>query len=100
MFLPYRWDRNDQRRESIVNHIPSASLPFAMGTRSCIGKKIALVQLTEVVSQVIKNFDINCKNCKDVKPMTSQVLVPDRQLEFVITTRDKNMFLKKGITDL
>ncbi|XP_023938528.2 cytochrome P450 315a1, mitochondrial [Bicyclus anynana] len=87
MFLPYRWDRNDPRRENIVNHIPSASLPFAMGTRSCIGKKIAQVQLTELVCQVIKNFDIKCKNCKDVKALTSQVLVPDKHLEFDITVR-------------
>lgn len=53
MFLPHRWDKNDPRRECIVNHVPSASLPFAMGARSCIGKKIALVQLTELVSQVM-----------------------------------------------
>ncbi|XP_045772799.1 cytochrome P450 315a1, mitochondrial [Maniola jurtina] len=90
MFLPYRWDRNDPRRESIDNHITSASLPFAMGARSCIGKKIAQVQLTELVRQVTNHFDIKCKNSKDVKSMTSQVLVLDRQLEFVISLRDRD----------
>lgn len=62
LFLPYRWDRNDSRRASLVNHVPTASLPFAMGARSCIGKKIAMVQLTEVISQVKKN----CNKCSSV----------------------------------
>lgn len=52
LFLPYRWDKNDQQAASLINHKPSASLPFAMGARSCIGKKMAMIQLTEVVNQV------------------------------------------------
>lgn len=51
-FLPYRWDRNDPRRKGLPNHIPTASLPFALGARSCIGKKIAMMQMTELVYQV------------------------------------------------
>lgn len=52
MFLPYRWDKRDERRKDLANHEPSASLPFAMGARSCIGKKIAMIQLTEIIKQV------------------------------------------------
>ncbi|KAI8436892.1 hypothetical protein MSG28_010330 [Choristoneura fumiferana] len=32
-FLPYRWDRNDPRRKDLVNHVTSASVPFALGAR-------------------------------------------------------------------
>lgn len=52
-FLPYRWDRDDPRRKELINHIPSASLPFALGARSCIGKKIAMMQMTELIYQVL-----------------------------------------------
>ncbi|KAI8436889.1 hypothetical protein MSG28_010330 [Choristoneura fumiferana] len=33
-FLPYRWDRNDPRRKDLVNHVTSASVPFALGART------------------------------------------------------------------
>lgn len=55
-FLPYRWDRNDIRRKELQNFNPSASLPFALGARSCVGQKIANMQLTELVKQVMFNF--------------------------------------------
>lgn len=51
-FLPYRWDRNDPRKQDLANHVSSASLPFALGARSCVGKKIAMIQLTEITQQV------------------------------------------------
>lgn len=51
-FLPYRWDRNDSRKKELVHHVNTASLPFALGARSCIGKKLAMIQLTEVINQV------------------------------------------------
>lgn len=53
-YLPYRWDRNDARKNELVNHVTSASLPFALGARSCIGKKLAMLQMTELISQVNK----------------------------------------------
>lgn len=56
-FLPYRWDRSDSRKSELINHNPSASLPFALGSRSCIGKKIAMLQISELIKQVcISNF--------------------------------------------
>ncbi|XP_050351130.1 cytochrome P450 315a1, mitochondrial [Nymphalis io] len=88
LFLPFRWNRNDQQKEYLVNHVPSASLPFAMGARSCIGKKIAMIQLTEIVSQIVKNFDIKCTNKENINCITSQVLVPDKPIELVFSMRD------------
>ncbi|KAM3965304.1 LOW QUALITY PROTEIN: cytochrome P450 family protein sad [Aphomia sociella] len=85
MFLPYRWDRNDIRKKELVNHIPSASLPFALGARSCIGKKIAMIQLTEAIHQIVNNFDFTCINSEDVKAVTSQVLVPDKDIKLVVS---------------
>lgn len=51
-FLPYRWDRNDPRKKDLPNHVTFASLPFALGARSCIGKKLAMLQMTELITQV------------------------------------------------
>ncbi|XP_050680017.1 cytochrome P450 315a1, mitochondrial [Leptidea sinapis] len=88
-FLPFRWDRNDLRRENLVNHKASASLPFALGARSCIGKKIAIVQLTELVWQIVDNFDFKCTNTDNIKAITSQALVPNKKIGIKLTLRNK-----------
>ncbi|CAK1580374.1 unnamed protein product [Parnassius mnemosyne] len=90
VFLPYRWDKNDPRKENLSNHVPSASLPFALGARSCIGKKIAMIQLMEVIQQVSNNFQLKFNNIKNIRPITSQVLVPNKHIELCLTLRNYN----------
>lgn len=90
-FLPYRWDRNDARRKGLVNHVPSASLPFALGARSCIGKKLAMLQMTELISQIVHNFEFECLDKDEIKAKTSQVLVPSRDVQLAFTLRSPKM---------
>ncbi|XP_031765938.1 cytochrome P450 315a1, mitochondrial isoform X2 [Galleria mellonella] len=89
MFLPYRWDRNDPRKKELLNHVQSASVPFALGTRSCVGKKIAMLQMTEFIYQIVNNFDFTCSNSADVKAITSLVLVPDRDVKLTVSLLKK-----------
>ncbi|XP_038209628.1 cytochrome P450 315a1, mitochondrial [Zerene cesonia] len=77
-FLPSRWDRNSDSKERFKNHEPSASLPFALGARSCVGRKIAMLQLTELIWQVVENFDFKCLHSDDIKAITSQVLIQNK----------------------
>lgn len=88
MFLPFRWDKNDPRRKNLANHNPSATLPFALGARSCIGKKLAMMQLTEFLSQIVNNFDFKCTNSGKVFPVTSQVLVPSEPIQLKLSHRN------------
>ena len=50
-FNPYRWQRTNAA-ESSTGRTPSASLPFAIGARSCIGQKIAQLQMHYLLSMV------------------------------------------------
>lgn len=49
-FLPERWLRGDKGYAGVLN--PNASLPFALGSRSCVGKKIAETQILVTLSKV------------------------------------------------
>lgn len=50
-FSPDRWLRNDKGDyNGVIN--PHASLPFALGARSCVGRKIAETQLTLTIAEV------------------------------------------------
>lgn len=53
-FWPERWLREPSGAyKSVIS--PHASMPFAMGARSCIGKKLAEVQMMVTVASV-SNF--------------------------------------------
>ncbi|CAG9786808.1 unnamed protein product [Diatraea saccharalis] len=86
-FMPSRWCRNDPRNFKLVNHIPSASLPFALGARSCIGRKIAMLQLTEIISQIVNKFEFTSVNCNEVNAITSQILIPNQEIKLQLTLR-------------
>lgn len=51
-FQPERWIRSEERKK--VNTY--AYIPFALGARSCIGKKIAEAQMAFFISKVISDY--------------------------------------------
>lgn len=61
-FIPERWLRNEKGHYNGL-HNSHASVPFALGVRSCIGKKLAETQMTLMLAQVgqTKNSFIKCK---------------------------------------
>lgn len=54
-FLPERWIRNTNGSyDNVLN--PFATIPFALGVRSCIGRKISETQMIMTLSEVIKIY--------------------------------------------
>jgi len=59
-FWPHRWTRDaGGNYKGVFN--PFACLPFAMGARSCIGRKIADTQMALTMAKV------RCSDCKHYK---------------------------------
>ncbi|XP_051931357.1 25-hydroxyvitamin D-1 alpha hydroxylase, mitochondrial isoform X2 [Hippocampus zosterae] len=79
-FLPHRWLTKDQ------SHHPYASVPFGVGKRSCIGRRIAELELYLAIARILIEFDVRPDpNGVSVKPMTRTLLVPENviNLQFV-----------------
>ncbi|XP_054641351.1 25-hydroxyvitamin D-1 alpha hydroxylase, mitochondrial [Dunckerocampus dactyliophorus] len=79
-FLPHRWLNKDQ------THHPYASVPFGVGKRSCIGRRIAELELYLALSRILIEFDVRPDpKGGSVKPMTRTLLVPENviNLQFV-----------------
>ncbi|XP_061543795.1 25-hydroxyvitamin D-1 alpha hydroxylase, mitochondrial [Phycodurus eques] len=79
-FLPHRWLSKDQ------THHPYASVPFGVGKRSCIGRRIAELELYLALARILIEFDVRPDPKGDsVKPMTRTLLVPENviNLHFV-----------------
>ncbi|KAM9860307.1 25-hydroxyvitamin D-1 alpha hydroxylase, mitochondrial [Aulostomus maculatus] len=79
-FRPYRWLNKDQ------TYHPYASLPFGVGKRSCIGRRIAELELYLAIARILIEFDVKPDpQGVSVKPMTRTLLVPanDINLQFI-----------------
>ncbi|XP_038159438.1 25-hydroxyvitamin D-1 alpha hydroxylase, mitochondrial [Cyprinodon tularosa] len=79
-FHPHRWFNKDEA------HHPYASVPFGVGKRSCIGRRIAELELYLALSRILTEFEVKPDpEGVSVKPMTRTLLVPENaiNLQFV-----------------
>ncbi|ERL87956.1 hypothetical protein D910_05344 [Dendroctonus ponderosae] len=71
-FDPERWAEGRALR--------AASLPFAMGSRSCIGRKLAEYQLQTTLAQLVSRFQVEALN--EVQMVLKMVAVPSAEVKF------------------
>uniref|UniRef100_G3N612 Cytochrome P450, family 27, subfamily B, polypeptide 1 n=1 Tax=Gasterosteus aculeatus aculeatus TaxID=481459 RepID=G3N612_GASAC len=79
-FHPHRWLNKDQ------THHPYASVPFGVGKRSCIGRRIAELELYLALTRILIEFNVKPNpDGISVKPMTRTLLVPENviSLQFI-----------------
>ncbi|PIO41089.1 25-hydroxyvitamin D-1 alpha hydroxylase, mitochondrial [Aquarana catesbeiana] len=81
-FKPERWLKKDEC------HHPYASIPFGFGKRSCIGRRIAELEVYLALSRILTHFEVR-PECPGslVKPMTRTLLVPDREINIQFLDR-------------
>uniref|UniRef100_A0A182N8F3 Cytochrome P450 n=1 Tax=Anopheles dirus TaxID=7168 RepID=A0A182N8F3_9DIPT len=89
-FNPYRWQRGDVANRPASGNTPSASLPFAIGARSCIGQKIAQLQMHYLLSMVLNNFELTVggdqqeqqqQQEETIKPILKMITVPNKPVK-------------------
>jgi cytochrome P450 len=52
-FNPERWNE-----KSMTNFEPYSFIPFSAGSRSCIGKYLALAEAKLIIIQILQRFDV------------------------------------------
>jgi ecdysteroid 2-hydroxylase len=75
-FIPDRWLR-DGNKEQVEQKVlkPHATIPFAMGSRSCVGKKIATHQIHSLITKVKTISISNARDRKFKYPLLSLLLL-------------------------
>lgn len=81
-FRPDRWIR---QQDGNLKQMLQATMPFAIGARSCIGRRIAEIQLQSALSELVKRFEIVLRNEEDIEMILKMVAVPSKpiRLRFV-----------------
>ncbi|CAH3041019.1 unnamed protein product [Pocillopora meandrina] len=75
-YKPDRWLRDDTSKS---HYHAFASQPFGFGTRMCLGRRVAELEMHLLLSRVSQNFWLESLN--EVKPRITALLVPDGEVK-------------------
>lgn len=75
-FFPERWLTKEEKPKN-----PYAYAPFGIGTRSCIGRRLAELEMICLATQILRNFKLEYQY-EDLDMLTRLVNVPDKPLRF------------------
>uniref|UniRef100_A0AAG5DB37 Cytochrome P450 n=1 Tax=Anopheles atroparvus TaxID=41427 RepID=A0AAG5DB37_ANOAO len=84
-FLPERWlTERPEGIQSAKDSHPFIFLPFGFGARSCIGKRMAMMEMEIIVARLVRQFELRW-NYEDLKMETKLISVPVNPLQFELT---------------
>ncbi|XP_054290400.1 cytochrome P450 315a1, mitochondrial isoform X2 [Macrosteles quadrilineatus] len=84
-FWPSRWLRSGEDGRLRGVNDKSASLPFAIGGRACIGRRVAMAQIGLTLSEILSQFHVEVK--KEVDMVLMLVTVPSENIPLFLTQR-------------
>ena len=86
-FKPERWLR---KKDVILTEAAEAfsSIPFGFGTRMCVGRRIAELELHLLLARIVQQFEISYPpDAENVEPFCRGVTIPDRALRVKFADR-------------
>uniref|UniRef100_A0A182M3X7 Cytochrome P450 n=1 Tax=Anopheles culicifacies TaxID=139723 RepID=A0A182M3X7_9DIPT len=87
-FLPERWlNDRDADIPSAKDVNPFIFLPFGFGSRSCIGKRLAMMEMEVVLARLVRQFHFRW-NYEDYKVRTTVINLPGSPLRFEVRDVD------------
>jgi cytochrome P450 family 12 len=79
-FIPERWLKNS---DEAYKANPFSYLPFGFGARSCVGKRLAELEMEILVVNIIRRFRLEW-NYGDLKVKSVLVNIPDSEMKFKV----------------
>ena len=94
VFRPERWLRGKkvslQNSKFLEAKEVFSSLPFGFGTRMCIGRRIAELELHLLLARIVQQFEIRYPaDADDVEPFFRGLMIPDRPVRVKFVDRNK-----------
>ncbi|KAL1862926.1 hypothetical protein Daus18300_008256 [Diaporthe australafricana] len=74
-FRPERWLESSEEKLKAMN---AMYMPFGLGSRTCIGKNISLLEISKVIPHLVRKFDTTL-----IEPLSKMPELPSRTAWFV-----------------
>ncbi|XP_043965320.1 sterol 26-hydroxylase, mitochondrial-like isoform X2 [Gambusia affinis] len=87
-FLPQRWlqqespsSHSDRATPGFYRHHPYSFIPFGVGVRGCVGKRLAEMEMHLALSRLMQHYDVHPEvGSPLVEPKTRTLLIPSRPI--------------------
>lgn len=84
VFVPERWLRSDgpagvcsRAPPGLHRHHPYSYIPFGVGVRACVGKRLAELEMYLALSRLMQHYEVQPEGgAPDVEPKTRTLLIP------------------------
>uniref|UniRef100_A0A182SXX3 Cytochrome P450 n=1 Tax=Anopheles maculatus TaxID=74869 RepID=A0A182SXX3_9DIPT len=81
-YLPERWlSERPGDVPSAKDSNPFIFLPFGFGARSCIGKRLAMMEMEIITARLVRQFDIHW-NYDNLRFKSALINIPSNPLQF------------------
>ncbi|CAN8104061.1 unnamed protein product [Discula destructiva] len=84
IFRPERWIDNDPKD---ISRMRTNMFTFGAGARNCIGKNLAMMQLTKIIVELYRNFHITLENPEKDWTVSGGWLTRQSDMGMILTTR-------------
>ncbi|ODM98334.1 Cytochrome P450 4C1 [Orchesella cincta] len=86
---PEKFDPDRFLPERVRERHPYSYIPFSGGTRSCIGLKLAMMELKTIVAIVLRNFEVGTPDTmEELQFVANPTTKPSRPFRFTFKKRD------------
>ncbi|KAL2087864.1 hypothetical protein ACEWY4_016692 [Coilia grayii] len=77
-FMPERWLRGTPSQSQ---HHPYSFIPFGVGVRACLGKRVAELEMYFALSRIMQHYRIlPCEGASVIQPKTRTLLIPSKPI--------------------
>lgn len=87
-FMPERWLRGSKEEAekcpiTTKTHHPYAFIPFGFGSRMCVGRRLAELEMETLISRILRNFKLEW-HYGDLKVKETLVNIPISEMRFKV----------------
>lgn len=84
-FVPDRWLRDSPSRSQ---HHPYSSVPFGVGVRACVGKRVAELEMYFALSRLMQHYEVRTEEgAPSIQPKTRTLLIPSKPIDLQFVPR-------------
>uniref|UniRef100_A0A672T3B7 Sterol 26-hydroxylase, mitochondrial-like n=1 Tax=Sinocyclocheilus grahami TaxID=75366 RepID=A0A672T3B7_SINGR len=84
-FVPDRWLRDNPSRSQ---HHPYSSVPFGVGVRACVGKRVAELEMYFALSRLMQHYEVRTEEgAPSIHPKTRTLLIPSKPIDLQFIPR-------------
>ncbi|KAL1021865.1 hypothetical protein UPYG_G00019050 [Umbra pygmaea] len=83
-FRPERWLR---RAGEAYKHHPYSSIPFGVGVKACVGKRVAEMEMYLALSRLMQHYEVQTGDVKNIEPKTRTLMIPSKPINLRFVPR-------------